>query len=87
MNDTTAVCSRQYQIRELQAGDESRWDAFVVAHDSGTFYHLSGWKRIIENSLHHPTSYLYCESEGVIVAVLPLVHIKSLFFGNSYKCI
>ena len=72
-----------YAVRRFASGDGPRWDAFVSASAGGSFYHLSGWRSIIENCLHHPTYYLYCESNGKIEAVLPLVHVKSLLFGNA----
>lgn len=74
---------QQYQVREIRSGDEARWDSFVEASVAGTFFHLSGWKKIIEGSLGHPTTYLYCEKEGQIVAVLPLSQVKSWLFGNA----
>ena len=70
-------------MNQLQSGDEPRWDAFVRASAGGTFFHLAGWRSIIENCLNHPAYYLYSESNGKIEAVLPLVHVKSLLFGNA----
>lgn len=75
--------SANYQVRELDAETVAAWDEFATKHADGTFYHLSGWKRIIENVLRHPTHYLYCETGGEIVAILPLAHVKSLLFGNA----
>ncbi|MBT8109706.1 MAG: FemAB family PEP-CTERM system-associated protein [Gammaproteobacteria bacterium] len=72
-----------YAVRRLESGEESRWDAFVRSSPQGTFYHLSGWRSLIENRLHHAAYYLYCEDNGQIEAVLPLVHVKSLLFGNA----
>jgi len=72
-----------YVVKRFASGDGPRWDAFVRASVGGSFYHLAGWRSIIENCLHHPTYYLYCESDGRIEAVLPLVHVKSLLFGNT----
>ena len=83
MNGSTIAGSQQYQVRELHHGDELRWDAFVETCDDGTFFHLSGWKKVIEGSLGHPTTYLYCEKDGNIVAVLPLAQVKSWLFGNA----
>ena len=70
-------------VRRFELGDEARWDAFVNSSAQGTFYHLSGWRSLIENELHHPCYYLYCEHNGEIEAVLPLVHVKSILFGNA----
>src|SRR6516165_1874922 len=70
-------------VRPFRAGDESRWDQFVWAHPRGTFFHLSGWKRVIERAFGHRTYYLIAERGPVIAGVLPLVHVKSLLFGSS----
>jgi FemAB-related protein (PEP-CTERM system-associated) len=72
-----------FTVTELAQGDGARWDEFVRASPDGTFYHLSGWRGIVENSLRHRTYYLTCESDGELRAVLPLVHLRSRLFGNS----
>lgn len=40
-------------VRDLEANDNARWDAFVDATPGGTFFHLSGWKRVIEGAFKH----------------------------------
>ena len=74
------------RVRRLSVSDDSertRWDAFVIRHRDGTFFHLSGWQRVIAASFRHPTYFLYAERGGHIVGVLPLAHVKSLLFGNA----
>lgn len=83
MDATSAGKSPAHRVREITDDDSQRWDAFVNAHHAGTFFHLTGWKRIIESVLGHPTWYLYCERENEIVAVLPLAQVRSLLFGNA----
>jgi len=63
--------------------DKQRWDEFVLAHPAGTFFHLSGWRRVIERAFGHPTHYLIAERSGIVSGVLPLTHVKSLLFGSS----
>jgi FemAB-related protein (PEP-CTERM system-associated) len=70
-------------VRSFQAGDERQWDDFVLAHPGGTFFHLSGWRRVIERAFRHPTYYLVAERGGSIAGVLPLAHVKSRLFGSS----
>ena len=72
-----------FEIKRLQPSEYSRWDEFVSHLPDGTFYHLSGWKTLIENELRHSAYYLYCESGGVIAGVLPLVRVKSWLFGDA----
>ncbi len=74
-----APCS----ISILEKADESRWDDFVLGSEGGTFYHLAGWRSIFESQFGHRSHYLLAESDGEILAVLPLVHVRSLLFGNA----
>ena len=72
------------RVRELESGSRDRWDAFVTACPSATFFHRAGWQRIIEGSLGHKTYFLYAENDpGDIIGVLPLVYIRSMLFGRS----
>src|SRR4051812_15110560 len=64
------------------SGDERRWDAFVAAHPDGTFFHLAGWRRVIETAFRHRTYYLMAERDGVVTGVLPLTLVKSALFGT-----
>ena len=59
----------EIRLREAQAGDASRWDAFVQAHDKGTFFHLFGWKTVIERTFGHPSRYLIAESDSGVHGV------------------
>ena len=70
-------------IRTLTPTVRSQWDAFVTQHPDGTFFHKSGWQRVIEQSFGHATRYLYVERDGIITGVLPLVHVKSWLFGSA----
>jgi FemAB-related protein (PEP-CTERM system-associated) len=67
----------------LGESDRGRWDAFVRSCPEATFFHLTGWKNIVENVLGHPTFYLYAESANGIEGVLPLAHMRSTLFGNA----
>jgi len=70
-------------IKILDAANYQRWDSFVLAAPEATFFHLSGWKEVIEQTFGHSTYFLYYEEDGCIQGVLPLVHVNSLLFGNS----
>ncbi|HEY1260098.1 MAG TPA: FemAB family XrtA/PEP-CTERM system-associated protein [Stellaceae bacterium] len=70
-------------VRRFQPGDERRWDQFVGACSGGTFFHLAGWKRVVERAFGHRTHYLLAERGGAVTGVLPLTHVKSALFGSS----
>jgi FemAB-related protein (PEP-CTERM system-associated) len=73
-------------VKRLHRGDAAnaaRWDAFVFACPSASFFHRAGWQRLLAEVFRHPTYFLYAENDGAIEAVLPLAHVKSLLFGNG----
>lgn len=70
-------------VRPLAAGEDSEWDTFVHGCPEATFFHLSGWRRVIERAFGHHTHYLLARRGGAATGVLPLTHIRSLVFGNS----
>ena len=70
-------------IKTLDVANYSRWDDFVQASTDATFFHQAGWKEVIERAFGHKTYFLYVENDGKITGILPLVHINSLFFGNT----
>lgn len=70
-------------IGNLAPGGEGRWDAFVAASPDATFFHLAGWRRVIETAFRHRTYYLTAERDGVVTGVLPLTLVKTRLFGAS----
>ena len=72
-----------FKILELKETEFARWDAFVDAAPDATFFHRSGWKRVLEQVFGHATHYIFAERDGRIEGILPLAQIKSLLFGNT----
>ncbi|MCK4485401.1 MAG: FemAB family PEP-CTERM system-associated protein [Desulfobacterales bacterium] len=83
------------QIELYKRSDRAAWDDYVSRHPKGTFFHLSGWKEVVEESFGHKSYYLLAVSSPVhtdprtlspepqIVGVFPLFSIKSRLFGRS----
>jgi len=71
------------RIHRLADPKAAAWDAFLTERGEGTFFHLSGWRRIFEDVFRLRTHYLFAEREGRITGVLPLVEQKSLLFGHG----
>ena len=70
-------------VRAYRESDRARWDAFVFACPDATFFHRIGWREIYEGVFRHRTHYLLAERGDSIVAVLPLVQLRSMLFGHS----
>ena len=78
--------SAPLRIARLAAQDRSlssRWDAFVLACPQASFFHRSGWLRVIEGVFGHRGFFLYAERDGAIEGVLPLAEVKSRLFGHA----
>jgi FemAB-related protein (PEP-CTERM system-associated) len=60
-----------------------RWDEFVFACPKATFFHRSGWQRLMRTVFRHETHFLFSESGGRIDGVLPLARVRSLLFGHA----
>ena len=74
--------SSTFQIRAYTEQDRKQWDKYVAEHPSGTFCHLSGWKRVVEKTFGHKPFYLVATEDSQICGVLPLFHVKTLLFGR-----
>ncbi|MBX3330256.1 MAG: FemAB family PEP-CTERM system-associated protein [Nitrospira sp.] len=71
------------RVRHVEAQDRAAWERFVETRPSTTAYHQLGWKRVVEQAFGHQTYYLVAEDDQRgITGILPLVHLKSLLFGN-----
>jgi FemAB-related protein (PEP-CTERM system-associated) len=70
-------------LHVLQPHEYGRWDDFVRACPDATFFHLSGWQKVIETSFGIKTWFYYVQQDGQIQGVLPLAEIKSRLFGHS----
>lgn len=71
------------RLREVRDVDEGAWDSFVNRHSQATFFHLSPWRRVIEDVFGHKAHYLLAEQDGDIVGVLPLARMKTRLFGDA----
>jgi FemAB-related protein (PEP-CTERM system-associated) len=60
-----------------------RWDAFVHEAPDATFFHRSGWQRVIRDAFGHRCWFYYAEQDGRIKAILPLAEIRSRLFGHA----
>lgn len=68
-------------IKTLEA-ETQLWDDFVHRQPAAHGSHLSGWKKVIEESFGHTCIYLMAAESNELYGVLPLVHVCSRLFGS-----
>src|SRR5262249_40871188 len=78
----TAAAELGIELRQLQSGEEGLWDRFVTSSASGTFFHLSGWKTVVERELGRECIYLAAWRGCEMAGVLPISRVRSRLFGD-----
>lgn len=61
-----------------------RWDRFVEKHPYGWLTHLSGWKRVLDETFPHLCGYYLTvqDSAGEITGALPIYSVESWLVGR-----
>lgn len=59
------------------AGERAAWDAFVRRAADGTFFHLIGWKEVLEDVFGLRAHYLVARRGAEIAGVLPLFELRA----------
>lgn len=78
---TTEPAAR-LEVCQLTPGTEDAWDRFVLASPSGTFFHLSGWRTVVEKVLGWRTFSLTVHDDRGLRGVFPVSWVRSRIFGN-----
>ena len=73
------------EIKIIDPCSDPRWDKFVESHPFGWIVHLSGWKKVIEQTFPHIKGHhlaLIDTETSEIKAGLPIYEIRSWLTGN-----
>ncbi len=62
--------------------EENAWDRFVQSSSNGTVFHLSTWRRVVEEVFHHVPRYLLAYEGSEIRGVLPLFDVRGVLSGH-----
>jgi FemAB-related protein (PEP-CTERM system-associated) len=78
-----APAEASLRVRNFDEVGSQRWDQFVYEHSGGSFFMLSGWKRIIEKTFGYKSVYFCTERDGKITAVAPLFLVSNWVTGRA----
>ena len=70
------------QITRCNSSDSEQWDDYARTHPQSSVYHLSGWRRVIEETFGHRVFYLLALDQDRPAGILPLVLMESRIFGR-----
>jgi len=74
---------RTTTVVELNLDDAARWDAFVREHPDATFFHLAGWKRVLDSAFGHKAYLLAAMRGREVRGVLPLTDLRNRLFPRA----
>ncbi|MHA7871389.1 MAG: FemAB family XrtA/PEP-CTERM system-associated protein [Hyphococcus sp.] len=63
--------------------DRDAWDRYVMQHPEGTFFHLTGWGRLVEAAYGYEPLYLCARIGDEVAGVLPLTDVRAPLLGRS----
>lgn len=78
-----ADAANHIDISEIEKGEEAACDRFVRSSSSGTFFHLSGWRTVVESILGRRCYCLVARRGSEISGVFPIAWVRSRIFGDS----
>ncbi len=72
------------QVLPINSGNKLEWDKYVNKSPSGTFYHLYGWKSVLEKTFGFKPIYLFSTNKtDEINGILPLFLMRDIL-GKKY---
>ena len=71
------------RTRDYADADAGAWDAFVSRHPHGSPFHLTAWKKSIEETFGYRPHYLLVEDDGGLRGVLPIFQVTTFAIGNA----
>jgi FemAB-related protein (PEP-CTERM system-associated) len=70
------------EVSEFRDADAPAWDRFVRESPEATFFHLSGWRRVVAETLGHRSIWYVARRGGDIAGVFPISWIRNKIFGD-----
>ena len=63
--------------------DYAEWDRFVISHPQGSPFHLTAWRKTIEESYGYKPVYILAQDPTGIQGVLPLFLVRNFAVGKA----
>jgi CelD/BcsL family acetyltransferase involved in cellulose biosynthesis len=69
-------------IEAVDPLSDRSWDRDVASHPDATLFHTAAWARVLHRTYGHEPTYLRFYREGNLVALLPLMDVRSFVTGR-----
>lgn len=71
------------QLRFAADDDTALWDQYVFRHRYGTPFHLSAWKKTIQQTFRYRNYSLIALQNGRVAGILPLFYVRNPLIGRA----
>jgi len=75
------------QMRIVNPLGEPGWDHVVALHRDACCFHTSAWAKVLHQTYNHQPFYLQFSRGHRLVALIPLMEVRSLFTGRRGVCL
>ena len=79
--------SSSIELRIVDPRHDSDWDRFVLSHPEGNFFHSTAWAKVLCQTYGHNPVYLHFSRRNELVALVPIMEIRSAFTGRRGVCL
>ena len=69
------------RVSLVDPGREPLWDCLVLSHPDATFFHSAAWAKVLSRTYGHKPVYLRCSQGGCLVALIPMMEVRSAITG------
>ena len=70
-------------VRPLGENAFSRWNEFVLRHPKATFFHQTGWMKVMERTYGYRPYYFYSERSSKMTGIAPAFLVSNWVTGRS----
>ncbi len=75
------------EIKTLDPLSDSDWDRLVLSHPDCNFFHSAAWANVLGKTYRHKPIYLHFSRQGELVALVPMMEVRSSFTGRRGVCL
>jgi lipid II:glycine glycyltransferase (peptidoglycan interpeptide bridge formation enzyme) len=75
------------EMRLVDPLSSPEWDQLVLSHSDANFFHSAAWARVLARSYGHKPLYLHFSRRGELLALAPMMEVKSYLTGPRAVCL
>jgi hypothetical protein len=79
--------SKSLQMRIFDPVRDPAWDHLVALHRDAGCFHTTAWAKVLQQSYNHQPFYLQFSHQRRLVALIPLMEVRSPFTGRRGVCL